>query len=154
MSLVDKIILTLIKKNISISIAESCTGGLISSSITKINGASKIFSCGIISYSNISKFKYLSVSKKTLNKFGAVSSNVATEMIDGLYNMEKSQITISTTGIAGPNGGTINKPVGLVYVGLKFKNKNYIYKKLFTGSRKDIQKKTKNFVFKKIDELI
>tara|TARA_B100000989_G_scaffold285308_1_gene252884 strand:- start:415 stop:879 length:465 start_codon:yes stop_codon:yes gene_type:complete len=154
MSLVDKIILTLIKKNISISIAESCTGGLISSSITKINGASKIFSCGIISYSNISKFKYLSVSKRTLNKFGAVSSNVATEMIDGLYNMEKSQITISTTGIAGPNGGTKNKPVGLVYVGLKFKNKNYIYKKLFTGSREDIQKKTKNFVFKKIDELI
>jgi len=154
MSLVDKIILKLIRKNISISIAESCTGGLISSSITRINGASKIFSLGIISYSNNSKFKYLSVSKKTLNQFGAVSSNVAKEMIDGLYNMEKTKITISTTGIAGPKGGSIKKPVGLVYIGLKFKNKNYIYKKLFTGSRLDVQKKTKNFVFKKIDELI
>ena len=154
MSLVDKIILKLIRKNISISIAESCTGGLISSSITRINGASKIFSCGIISYSNNSKFKYLSVSKKTLNQFGAVSSNVAKEMIDGLYNMEKTKITISTTGIAGPKGGSIKKPVGLVYIGLKFKNKNYIYKKLFTGSRLDVQKKTKNFVFKKIDELV
>lgn len=154
MSLVDKIILRLIKKNISVSIAESCTGGLISSSITKINGASKIFSYGIISYSNNSKIKYLSVSKKTLNKFGAVSSNVAEEMIDGLYKIEKAKITISTTGIAGPNGGSKDKPVGLVYIGLKFKNKNYIYKKIFIGSRIDVQRKTKNFVFKKLDDLI
>ena len=154
MSLVDKIILRLIKKNISISIAESCTGGLISSSITKINGASKIFSYGIISYSNNSKFKYLSVSKKTLNKFGAVSSNVAEEMVNSLYKIEKAKITISTTGIAGPYGGSKDKPVGLVYIGLKFKNKNYIYKKIFLGSRIDVQRKTKNFVFKKIDELI
>ena len=154
MSLVDKIIFRLIKKNISISIAESCTGGLISSSITKIKGASEIFSCGIVSYSNNSKIKYLSVSKKTLNQFGAVSSNVAKEMIDGLYNMEKAKITISTTGIAGPNGGSKDKPVGLVYIGLKFKNKNYIYKKIFMGSRIDVQRKTKNFVFKKLDDLI
>ena len=154
MSLIDKIILRLIQKNISISIAESCTGGLISSSITKINGASKIFSCGIISYSNNSKIKYLSVSKKTLNQFGAVSSNVAIEMINGLYKIEKAKITISTTGIAGPNGGSKNKPVGLVYIGLKFKNKNYIFKKIFKGSRIGVQNKTKNFVFKKIDELI
>ncbi len=154
MSTVDIIILKLIKKNLSISIAESCTGGLIASSITKINGASKIFSCGIISYSNNTKVKYLSVSKKTLNKFGAVSSNVACEMVDGLYKKERTKITVSTTGIAGPNGGSKKKPVGLVYVGLKFKNKNYIYKNLFKGSRLGIQKKTRNFIFKKIDELI
>ena len=154
MSTVDIIILKLIKKNLSISIAESCTGGLIASSITKINGASKIFSCGIISYSNNTKVKYLSVSKKTLNKFGAVSSNVAEEMVDGLYKIEKAKITISTTGIAGPNGGSKDKPVGLVYIGLKFKNKNYIYKKIFIGSRIDVQRKTKNFVFKKLDDLI
>ena len=154
MSTLDKIILRLIKKNLSISIAESCTGGLIASSITKINGASKILSCGIVSYSNDTKVRYLSVSKKTLNKFGAVSSNVATEMIDGLYKKEKTKITISTTGIAGPNGGSRNKPVGLVYIGIRFKNKNYIYKNLFKGSRLEIQKKTTNFVFKKIEELI
>ena len=154
MSTVDLIILKLIKKNLSISIAESCTGGMIASSITKIDGASKIFSCGIVSYSDNTKVKYLSVSKKTLNKFGAVSSHVACEMIDGLYKKENTKITISTTGIAGPNGGSKKKPVGLVYVGLKFKNKNYIYKNLFKGSRLGIQKKTRNFIFKKIDELI
>jgi len=154
MSTLDKKIFKLIKRNISISIAESCTGGLIASSITKINGASKIFSCGIVSYSNDTKVKYLSVSKKTLRKFGAVSSNVANEMLDGLYKKEKTKITISTTGIAGPNGGSKKKPVGLVYIGIKFKNKNYIYKNLFKGTRFEIQKKTTNFVFKKIEELI
>lgn len=154
MSTLDKKIFKLIKRNISISIAESCTGGLIASSITKIDGASKIFSCGIVSYSNDTKVKYLSVSKKTLRKFGAVSSNVANEMLDGLYKKEKTKITISTTGIAGPNGGSKKKPVGLVYIGIKFKNKNYIYKNLFKGSRFEIQKKTTNFVFKKIEELI
>ena len=154
MSTLDKRIYKLIKKNISISIAESCTGGLIASSITKIDGASKIFSCGIVSYSNDTKVKYLSVSKKTLRKFGAVSSNVANEMLDGLYKKEKTKITISTTGIAGPNGGSKKKPVGLVYIGIKFKNKNYIYKNLFKGTRFEIQKKTTNFVFKKIEELI
>tara|TARA_B100000989_G_scaffold30091_1_gene19224 strand:+ start:398 stop:862 length:465 start_codon:yes stop_codon:yes gene_type:complete len=154
MSTIDRKILKLIKKNLSISIAESCTGGLIASSITKIDGASKIFSCGIVSYSNDTKVRYLSVSKKTLRKFGAVSSNVATEMVNGLFKKEKTKITISTTGIAGPNGGSKKKPVGLVYIGIKFKKKNYIYKNIFKGSRFEIQKKTTNFVFKKIEELI
>ena len=154
MSTIEKKILKLIKKNLSISIAESCTGGLIASSITKIDGASKIFSCGIVSYSNDTKVRYLSVSKKTLRKFGAVSSNVATEMVNGLFKKEKTKITISTTGIAGPNGGSKKKPVGLVYIGIKFKKKNYIYKNIFKGSRFEIQKKTTNFVFKKIEELI
>tara|TARA_B100001057_G_scaffold353300_1_gene355139 strand:+ start:1143 stop:1607 length:465 start_codon:yes stop_codon:yes gene_type:complete len=154
MSSVNKIILKLIKKNISISVAESCTGGLIANTITKVSGASKIFSCGIVSYSNNSKFKYLSVSKKTLKNYGAASSNIATEMIDGLYNKEKTKLTISTTGIAGPKGGTPKKPVGLVFVGIKFNNKNYVFKNFFIGERLDIQRKTKNFVFKKINELI
>ncbi len=154
MSTVNKIILKLIKKNLSISVAESCSGGLITSSIIKVSGVSKIFSFGIITYSNKSKVKYLSVSKKTLRKFGAVSSNVANEMIEGLYKKEKTRITVSTTGIAGPRGGTKNKPVGLVFIGIKYKNKNFIYKKLFKGSRLDVQNKTKNFIFKKINELI
>ena len=154
MSSSSNIIKKLIKKKISISIAESCTGGLVSSTLVKNDGASKIFSCGIICYSNYSKIKYLSISKKTLSNYGAVSSNVAEEMINNLYKKEKTKITVSTTGIAGPKGGTKTKPVGLVYIGIKFNNNNMIFKKNFSGNRLDVQRKTKNFVFKKIQDLI
>ena len=154
MSTVNKIINKLIKKNISISIAESCTGGLISHCITRNSGVSKIFSGSIICYSNKAKIKYLSVSRRTLLKFGAVSSNVAKEMIDGLFKNEKTKICISTTGVAGPNGGSKNKPVGLVYIGIKYKNKTIIFKKNYKGSRLDIQRKTKVFIFNKINQLI
>ncbi|MDC3074931.1 CinA family protein [Pelagibacteraceae bacterium] len=154
MPIIKKIINKLIKKNISISVAESCTGGLISNTITKYSGVSKIFSYGIISYSNNAKSKYLSVSKTNLSKFGAVSKEVAEDMINGLYKNEKTQICISTTGIAGPNGGTKLKPVGLVYIGIKINNKNYIFKKIYRGNRLDIQRKTRDFIFRKIYELI
>ena len=151
---VNKIINSLISKNITVSVAESCTGGLISNTIVKQSGVSKIFSYGIVCYSNYSKIKYLGVSKKILEKYGAVSPNVAKEMIDKLYKKEKSIITISTTGIAGPKGGSKEKPVGLVYIGIKFQNKNHLYKKFFKGSRSSIQKKTRDFIFKKISSLI
>lgn len=154
MSLQNKIIKKLIKNNISISVAESCTGGLIASSIVKNDGVSKIFTCGIVCYSNKAKIKYLSISKKILNKFGAVSSTIAEEMLNNLYKKEKTKITISTTGIAGPNGGTKTKPVGLVYIGIKYNKKNFIYKKEFKGSRLEIQRKSKDFVFKKINLLV
>ena len=148
-----KIVDKLIKKNISISVAESCTGGLIANTLAKNSGVSKIFSYGIICYSNSAKIKYLSVSRRTLSNFGAVSYNVAEEMIDNLYKKEKTKITISTTGIAGPNGGSKKKPVGLVFIGIKFNNKNLIFKKNFVGNRLDIQRKTRNFIFNKIDQL-
>ena len=154
MFLQNKIIKKLIKNNISISVAESCTGGLIANSIVKNDGVSKIFTCGIVCYSNKAKIKYLSISKKLLNKFGAVSSTIAEEMLNNLYKKEKTKITISTTGIAGPNGGTKTKPVGLVYIGIKYNKKNFIYKKEFKGSRIEIQRKTKDFVFKKVNLLI
>ncbi len=154
MSISTKVINKLIKQNISISVAESCTGGLIANTLVKHAGISKIFSVGLICYSNKSKIDYLLVSKKTLSKFGAVSSNVAEEMIDNLYKKEKTQITISTTGIAGPRGGTKSKPVGLVYIGIKYRKKNLIFKKNFKGNRLDIQKKTKEFIFGNIQKLI
>ena len=150
----SKVINKLIKKNISISVAESCSGGLISNTLVKHDGVSKIFSLGLVCYSNFSKIKYLSVSKKTLDKYGAVSSYVAEEMINNLHKKEKTKITVSTTGIAGPRGGTKTKPVGLVYIGIKFNNNNMIFKKIFSGNRLDVQRKTKNFVFKKIQDLI
>ena len=151
---VKKTISKLLKKKYSISVAESCTGGLISKTLTKESGVSKIFSLGLVCYSNETKMKYLSISKRTLEKYGAVSSNVAKEMIEGLYRKEKTDICVSTTGIAGPNGGTKNKPVGLVFIGIKINKKNYIFKKNYRGSRTEIQNKTKNFIFKKINELI
>ena len=149
-----EVISKLIKKNISISVAESCTGGLIANTLVKHNGISKIFTLGLICYSNTSKIKYLSIKKNTLNKFGAVSSNIAEEMIDNLYKKEKTDITISTTGIAGPKGGTKLKPVGLVYIGIKYKKNNMIFKKNFTGNRLSIQRKTRNFIFRIIYDLI
>ena len=154
MPIIKKVIDKLIKKNISIAVAESCTGGLITNTITKYSGVSKIFSYGIISYSNKAKSKYLSVSKSNLSKFGAVSKEVAEDMINGLYKNEKTQICISTTGIAGPNGGTKLKPVGLVYIGIKINKKNYIFKKIYKGKRLDIQRKTRDFLFRKINKLI
>ena len=154
MSITKKIINKLIKKNISISIAESCTGGLIANTITKYSGVSKIFSYGVITYSNKAKSAYLSVSKTNLSKFGAVSKEVAEDMINGLYRIEKTTICISTTGIAGPNGGTKLKPVGLVYIGIKVNKNNYIFKKIYKGKRLDIQKKTRDFIFRKINQLI
>ena len=154
MPIIKKIIDRLIKKNITISVAESCTGGLIANTITKYSGVSKIFSYGIISYSNNAKTKYLFVSKSNLSKFGAVSKEVAEEMVNGLYKNEKTQICISTTGIAGPNGGTKLKPVGLVYIGIKINKNNYIFKKIYKGQRLSIQRKTRDFIFRKINELI
>jgi len=154
MPIIKKIIEKLIKKNISISVAESCTGGLIANNITKYSGVSKIFSYGIITYSNKAKSKYLSVSKTNLSKFGAVSKEVAEDMINGLYKNEKTQICISTTGIAGPNGGTKLKPIGLVYIGIKVNKNNYIFKKIYKGKRLDIQRKTRDFIFNKINQLI
>ena len=154
MSSYSLIIKKLIDNNISISSAESCTGGLIASSITKNVGSSKIFKYGLVCYSNDAKIKYLSISKYKLKKFGAVSKEIASDMINKLYIKEKSKIVISTTGIAGPGGATKQKPVGLVYIGIKFKRKNYIYKKIFKGSRITIQKKTRDFIFKKLSDLI
>ena len=154
MSLQNKVIKKLIKKNISISVAESCTGGLITNSIVKNDGVSRIFTCGIVCYSNKAKIKYLSISKKLLSKYGSVSSIIAEEMINNLYKKEKTKITVSTTGIAGPNGGSKTKPVGLVYIGIKYNKKNYVYKKKFKGSRLEIQRKTRDFVFNNLNLLV
>ena len=154
MPFIKKIIKKLIKKNLSISVAESCTGGLIANTITKYDGVSKIFSFGIVSYSNKAKSKYLFVSKNNISKFGAVSKEVAEDMINGLYKSEKTKICLSTTGIAGPNGGTKLKPVGLVYIGIKINKNNYIFKKKYKGNRLDIQRKTRDFIFRKINQLI
>lgn len=140
---ISDIFFSLIKKNkFTLCIAESCTGGLFSKIITDEPGASEFFSGAVIAYSNEIKKNILSVPLNILNKYGAVSSQTAKKMLIGLEKFFKTDIKISITGIAGPAGGTKTKPVGLVYIGYKFKNKIKISKYIFSGNRKEIRYKT------------
>ena len=154
MPLSKKILNKLITKNISVSIAESCTGGLLAYSFVKNKDSSKIFKGGYITYSNEMKIKELNVRKTSLKKNGAVSYQVAEEMIDGLYKKNKAKICISTTGIAGPSGSTKNKPIGLIYIGIRINKKNIVIKKNFKGTRIQIQKKCVIYILKYLDKLI
>tara|TARA_Y100001970_G_scaffold285175_1_gene404187 strand:- start:3158 stop:3622 length:465 start_codon:yes stop_codon:yes gene_type:complete len=149
-----KIINKLIKQNISISVAESCTGGLLSSSFTSQSGVSKIFNMGLITYSNKAKIDLLKISPTFLKKYGAVSEETAGKMSINLYKKTKSRMVISTTGIAGPLGGSVKKPVGLVFISIKYKKNMQIIKKKFKGSRIQIQKKTIITIFNEINKLI
>ena len=133
----------LIRKKIKISVVESCTGGLLASAITSIGGASKIFNLGLITYSNQAKIKILKVNKNIIKRFGAVSYECCYAMVNNLSRISKTNINVSITGIAGPRGGTKNKPVGLVYIGLKKGNKIQIIKCLFKSKKRSlIQKAT------------
>ena len=133
----------LIKRKVKISVAESCTGGLLASNITSVNGASKIFNLGLITYSNQAKIKILKVNKNTIKKYGAVSSECCYSMVNNLSKISKANINVSITGIAGPRGGTKKKPVGLVYIGIKKGNKTQVIKSLFKSKkRSSIQKAT------------
>ena len=154
MPLSKKILNKLIEKNISVSTAESCTGGLLAYSFVKNKDSSKVYKGGYITYSNEMKIKELKVRKVSLKKNGAVSYQVAEEMIEGLYKKNKTKICISTTGIAGPSGSTKNKPVGLIYIGIRMNKKNIVIKKKFKGTRIQIQKKCVNFIFKYLNNLI
>ena len=133
----------LTKKKLKISFAESCTGGLLASTITSHNGASKIFNLGLITYSNQAKIKILKVNKNIIRKYGAVSHECCSAMVKNLSKISRANINISITGIAGPKGGTRQKPVGLVFIGVKKGNKIQINKCLFKGKRRSsIQKAT------------
>ena len=141
----QKIVKLLSKKNLKISFVESCTGGLLSSSITSVNGSSKVFSLGLITYSNQSKNKILKIPKKILRKYGAVSYENCLSMVKNLSKISKTKVSVSITGIAGPKGGTRKKPVGLVYIGIKKGNKTLVKKHLFKNKgRLYIQKAAVN----------
>ena len=136
-----KIVEILSKKKLTVSFAESCTGGLLASSITSIGGSSKVFDMGLVTYSNNAKVKLLKVPKKTITKYGAVSYETCLSMVKNLSKISKSNISISITGVAGPNGGTKEKPVGLVYIGLKKGSKTIIKKNLFKSKKRIIIQK-------------
>ena len=140
-----KVVKKLLKKKIKISIVESCTGGMLSSSITSVSGSSKVFSIGLVTYSNKSKSKILNISKKIIKNNGAVSEQVCRAMVKNVSKISKTNMSISVTGIAGPSGGTRKKPVGLVYIGIKKGNKIIIKKFVFKNKgRSYIQKATVN----------
>ena len=131
------------KKKLRISLVESCTGGLLASSITSISGASKIFNLGLVTYSNQAKIKVLKVNKNVIKKHGAVSHECCSAMVKNLSKISKANINVSITGIAGPKGGTKEKPVGLVYIGVKKGNKIQVNKCLFKAKNRSlIQKAT------------
>ena len=139
----QKIVRLLKKKKIKIAFAESCTGGMLSSTITSIRGSSKVFTMGLVTYSNQSKNSILKVPKQIIKKYGAVSIQCCLSMVNNLSKISESNIAVSITGIAGPSGGTRQKPVGLVYIGIKKSNKVKVNKYLFKNKgRSYIQKAT------------
>ena len=145
----------LIKKKLTISVAESCTGGLLAHNLTKLANSSKYFQMGLITYSNQAKIKILKVNKNIIKKYGAVSDECCKAMVKNLSKISKSKINISITGIAGPGGASKDKPVGLVYIGIKKGNKIIIKENKFKSkNRHSIQKLTVKTALKIIDKII
>ena len=143
MSLNKKIISLLKRKKLKLAIAESCTGGMLSSAITSVSGVSEVFSLGLVTYSNQAKISILKVPKKIIQKYGAVSVQCCLSMVNNLSKISKSNVCVSVTGIAGPSGATMQKPVGLVYIGIKNGKKIIISKNHFKNKgRTLIQKAT------------
>ncbi len=134
--LLQKIVRLLTKKKLKISFVESCTGGLLSSSMTSISGSSKVFTIGLVTYSNQSKISILKVPKNVIKKHGAVSYETCLSMVKNLGNISKTNIAVSITGIAGPKGGSKQKPIGLVYIGIKKGNKTLVKKYLFKNKKR------------------
>ena len=145
----------LIRKKLTLSVAESCTGGLLAHNFTKLANSSKYFQMGLTTYSNQAKIKILKINKNIIQKYGAVSKECCKAMVQNLFKISKSKINVSITGIAGPGGGTKEKPVGLVYIGIKKGNKIIINKTIFKSkSRKNIQSSTVKKVIQKILKII
>ena len=137
-----EIVTALIEHKITIATAESCTGGKIAAAITDVPGASEIFGYGMVTYSNDAKIKILGVKEETLAAYGAVSSETAYEMAAGLKRVSGADVAVSVTGIAGPGGGSPEKPVGLVYMGIAYGNDVFVKKNLFQGERDEVRLQT------------
>ena len=143
MNLNQKIVTLLKRKKLKISFAESCSGGLLSSSVTSVDGSSKVFTMGLVTYSNLAKITVLKVNKNIIKKYGAVSIQCCLAMVNNLSKISKSKVCVSITGIAGPKGGSKQKPVGLVFIGVKIGKKVIVNKCNFKNKgRLFIQKQT------------
>ena len=131
----------LIQKKLTISVAESCTGGLLANNLTKLANSSKYFQMGLITYSNEAKIKILKVNRNIIKKYGAVSKECCEAMVKNLSKISKSKINVSITGIAGPGGGNKDKPVGLVYIGIKMGRRLLILKNKFKSKNRNLIQK-------------
>tara|TARA_B100000780_G_scaffold57344_1_gene36427 strand:+ start:240 stop:710 length:471 start_codon:yes stop_codon:yes gene_type:complete len=150
-NLANKLVKELIQKKLKISFAESCTGGMLSSVITSVSGSSEVFNLGLITYSNKAKIDILKVPKKIISKYGSVSYECCLSMVKNLSKISKANISVSITGVAGPDGGTKLKPVGLVYIGIKKGNKIIVQQNLFRNKNRIlIQKATTLKVLKTV----
>ena len=157
MNLNKKIISLIKRKRMKLAIAESCTGGMLSSGITSVNGSSKIFTMGLVTYSNQAKTNILKVNQKIIKKYGAVSVQCCLAMVNNLSKISKSKICVSITGIAGPKGGSKQKPVGLVYIGIRVGKKVIINKCNFKNKgrayiQRQTVKKSLNLLFRLIKQ--
>ena len=144
----------LVSKGLTISVAESCTGGSLSSSLTSISGASSYFNCGFITYSNQSKIDMLGVNPESIEMYGAVSEKVAHEMVTGAGQRSHSNLAVSITGIAGPSGGSASKPVGMVCIGVFFDGNVTTTTQFFSGSRSDIVSQSVTFALVELSSKI
>ena len=138
---IKQIIFKLESKKINLSVAESCTGGMLAERITSVSGASKVFNFGIVTYSNDSKINHLKVPSKIIKKYGSVSKECCLSMVTNLAKISKTKLNIAITGIAGPKGGTKKKPVGLIYIGIKKNNKTRINKYFFKNKNREYIRK-------------
>ena len=153
-NLTQTIIQTLAKKGETITFAESCTGGQLAAAFTAISGASAVFNGSVVSYANTIKEEWLGVYPATLKKHGAVSRECVAEMLTGILRMAQADYAIAVSGIAGPTGGTPNKPVGTVYIGIQTPQTSTIYHNVFKGDRASIQHQSVIFAIEKLSEMI
>lgn len=150
----ETVVELLIQNKMKLATAESCTGGLIAQKITSVTGASECFDCGVVTYSNEQKYKLLGVSKDLLEKFGAVSEQTAIEMCKGVKTLANADFGISVTGIAGPGGGTAEKPVGTVWIGICGENFHKAERFLFDGDRQQVRESTAEMALKMVEDAI
>ncbi len=154
MNVFEGLVRELEKRNLTITAAESCTGGMFQSNIVDINGASSVFKEGFVTYSNEAKIKYLGVDKKILSKYGAVSFECAVSMAKGVYNLTGADIAVAITGLAGPTGDDSEKPIGTVFFAVETKDNTYTYHCLYQGPRYGVREKACKFIAGRIIELL
>lgn len=150
----EKIVLKLKEKGMHVTCAESCTGGMIASALVSVPGVSDVFDAGFVTYANSAKHKLLGVSKETLQVYGAVSPQVAQQMAEGAAKQAGAQASVAVTGIAGPDGGTIKKPVGLVYIGCSVNGNTVVTENHFKGDRQEIRKQTVKAALELLDNCL